>query len=522
MNEPEQSHLRRALPALALCALWTLEIFIIQEQTLAAPAELALGARVARGAVRLIFDASVCATLMAMLPYAALVALYILEVVFFTIAITYFDHFRSPLSLLQAWHNFGEGAAIGTSVFELLTWSALLWLVAAFALKIYLIVHWRRAVIEESHRRRVREIASALAVASLLAAGGVHLATRGEGPSTFSRLGSSYGYVIAGVWEAQYDRRDQLLARAQEVIRAGEDVLGKEEAAFPIHERLIVVQVESLDWGLLGYEIGGEPVMPFLTKLSENAARYRIEAIHIHGSGDADFVALNSVMPSPDVITYKIPDYPYDNALPRFMKRYGFSTTGMHGNTGEFYDRRHAFERMGFDRVLFKEELKEGFGFEARGWGVADDDLFAASRKVLEQSRGRTFQFLITVSSHTPFRPQREPDRKLTDGGNIEERFFNAMRYVDNALERYVSALPGGVTLVFYGDHNSHVKWRDYDSGRRGLKEYVPFLIYNTGENLAQMQNTRQSPLSTGGNLSLIHLMDFLRGLVAAQYGEQP
>ncbi|MCB0221993.1 MAG: LTA synthase family protein [Chrysiogenetes bacterium] len=531
MSESWKEHLRRALPALALCALWALEIFIVQERTLAGPAELDFGVQAARGLVRLGLDLSVCAALMASLPYVALVALYILEVVFFTIAITYFDHFRSPLSLLQAWHNFGEGAAIGMGVFELLTWSALLLLVAAFAVKIFLIVHWRRAVIEEAHRRRVRGYAGAAAVVSLLLAIGVHGLTRSDGPATFSRLGSSYGYVIAGIWEAQYDRRDLLLARAEEVVKASEDVLGKEEYPFPIHERLVLIQVESLDWGLLGYDIDGEQVMPFLTKLAEKSARYRVEAIHIHGSGDADFVALNSVMPSPDVITYKIPDYPYRNPLPRFMEAHGFSTLALHGVTGEFYERRAAFNRMGFDRVIFREELEKDFGYEGIGWGVPDGDLFEASLKLLGESAGPAFQFIITVSSHTPFRPGRDPDRKVVSGSSIEERYFNAMRYVDNVLEKYISALPPGTSVGFYGDHNSAVRWRDYDSGRRGLKEYVPFLLYNTGEDLAALQRTREAPIATGGALSLIHVMDFLRGLIDAQYpatqntqkvGEQP
>ena len=80
--------------------------------------------------------------------------------------------------------------------------------------------------------------------------------------------------------------------------------------------------------------------------------------MHDNGSADADFVALNGVPPSVDVLNYNIPNYPYENTLPQFLARHGFATIGLHGNTGNFYRRRDAWERIGFSRIIFQEELE--------------------------------------------------------------------------------------------------------------------------------------------------------------------
>ena len=80
--------------------------------------------------------------------------------------------------------------------------------------------------------------------------------------------------------------------------------------------------------------------------------------MHFNGSADADFAALNGVSGSRHENTYMIPGYPYENTTPQLLARCGFATFSFHGNSGEFYSRRVAFEKMGFAGIYFHEELE--------------------------------------------------------------------------------------------------------------------------------------------------------------------
>ena len=518
MIEEAKKLLRENRDAAALCALWALELFIVQEYTLIPAAALSPGVHLLRSVLRLSLVTGACAVLVLALPPAILLVLFAIEFIFFVLAISYFDFFGSPLSLLQAWYNFGEGAGLGVKVMEMFNWSAFAALMVALTFKLWLAfrVKWEDA----DFRSRARRKGLLASFASLAAAIVVHAHSAPAGVDTFTQLGSSFGYVIAGTWELQYTRGEQLLARALEVRGKAEDVLGPIEHPFPVHDRFILMQVESLDWGILEYDYDGVPVMPFMRELSRKAARYRIESVHLHGSADADFMALSGDYPSIDVLNYKIPDYPYDHALPAFLRAYGYQTVALHGVSGDYFDRRPAYERMGFDQILFREELVARYGFEPVGWGVVDGDLFDASADLLSKSEGRVFHFLITVSSHGPFRPGRNADVVLTTDKDIDSRFFNTMRYVDNVIEEYVRALPPQTTLAFYGDHTSGVMRKGYESGRVGIREFVPFLLYNTGEDLAALQKTREGPYGEGGQLDLLQLLAFVRERISAQNTE--
>ncbi len=120
----------------------------------------------------------------------------------------------------------------------------------------------------------------------------------------------------------------------------------------------MILQAESFDYHILGYEVDGVPVTPFLNNLRSQAMFYRVRAIHNQGSSDADFVATTGVAGSLHQNTYLIPGYPYENTTPQMLARCGYTTYSFHGNTGEFYGRRAAYERMGFKAIYFREELE--------------------------------------------------------------------------------------------------------------------------------------------------------------------
>ena len=271
---------------------------------------------------------------------------------------------------------------------------------------------------------------------------------------------------------------------------------------------------------MLGHEANGQQVTPFLNRLREQSLFYRIAAARYIGSADADFVMLSGVMPSTRIITYNIPNYPYENTLPQFLARYGYRTVAFHGNTGNFYNRRNAFKKMNFSDIHFSEELISRDGLPTRNWGVDDRDLLEFSARRLQEMPEPVCHFIITLTTHTPYTYIPATEREVfAKPQSMAQDYLNNMRYLDNLLRDYVGALKSA-TVVIYSDHSADPAMApEFKPHWDGQEEFVPCFIYNTDENLGSQQRTRGQPIALDGSLTLLDITSFLRGQVAATNG---
>ena len=311
-----------------------------------------------------------------------------------------------------------------------------------------------------------------------------------------------------------------MLAGAKRQREIVHDRLTPIESPISIHRRLIIIQAESLDFNVLGYEVNGQQVTPFLNGLRERSLFYRIAAARYIGSADADFVMLNGVMPSTRIITYNIPNYPYENTLPQFLARYGYRTAAFHGNTGNFYNRRNAFKKMNFSELHFREELTSQDGLPARSWGVDDRDLLEFCARRLQETPEPICHFIITLATHTPYTLIPSTEREMfANPQSMAQDYLNNMRYLDNLLRDYLGSLKSA-TVVIYSDHSADPAVApEFQPHWDGQKEFVPCFIYNTDEDLAAQQRTRGQPIATDGTLTLLDITTFLRAQVAAANG---
>ena len=211
-------------------------------------------------------------------------------------------------------------------------------------------------------------------------------------------------------------------------------------------------------------------------------------------------------MPSPDVINYKLLSYPWEDTLPQRLARRGYHTAALHGASGGFFNRRSAFEAMGFAQIDFQEELSGEHGLPTAAWGIKDADVLAFSARNLDQ-HDLALHFIITLTSHGPFDYLEPDEQELYPGtSRREHRYLNSMRYVDNALGPYVGSLPAGTTVVIYGDHAAGV---DYGQ-KMGGPEYVPFLVHRVGADLSERQQTLDDGFALSGQLSLLDAVTWL------------
>jgi hypothetical protein len=496
---------------LAIATVWVLEMFFVQELTLGTMHHQELWRKAVDRGARLLLDGLFAVSALVLLPRAALRALFCIAPLFFTALVVYNDYFQQPLSALVVLNQTGEGLTVADAGVALIRpWHGIF--IVTLAVKLLLL----ERLVQLPHAARLRRGAywfGGYVVAILAFNPLLKPMTKIATWESVGGLGTIYGYFPTWIAELGFVRQYALvarsLARANQEIAASKQRLETSEPGWKVHDRLVFLQVESLDQAVLGWKIAGRSVTPELDQLASRSLRYVVQADKGVGSCDSDFKALMGKLPSGDVPNYKIAGYPYTGSFVEELRKRGFSTSAIHGVTGEFFNRRLAYTQMGFDRLVFREEFVAEALVPVSGWTVADDRLLEYSARTLARSSGRQFQIVITATSHIPYPLERSRKVFFPDSTDANDAYFDSIHYVDGAIGTYVRQLPAKTTLVLYGDHISKVENASLGYRRREKNGAgcVPFLIHNTGEDLGKL---RASGDAASCDLTLVEMMRFL------------
>jgi Sulfatase len=509
------------LASMAIFALaWTIELYAVQAVTLVYPNETTARFAFWAPKIRLMLDLLFVLGLTFWLRRRWLCGVIVAAFFVYLGLLTYFHYFQKPLSLLTIFGNWREGVHMGEFALNLIPLRAALALATALAIELAALYVSRKASLP-------RNCAWLAGGVMWLAYAGLYLValrldpldaiqtTRGIG-----RLGEIRGFL--GPWFAEwyYLSDNKVLERALVLRNVTYDRLTPIEGDIPIHKHLVILQAESLDYNVLGYRVDDVEVTPFLNALRGQSMFYRVTAMHFNGSSDADFAALNAVSGSRHENTYIIPGYPYQNTTPQFLARCGFATYSFHGKSGEFYNRRAAFDQMGFAGILFREELEKNYDAKSDRWGVADADLLAVSAQEMRTATSPTCHFVITLTTHVPYIYLKSNEQEIYPRPRtIVQNYMNNMRYLDNCLRQYVMALGSGTTVMIYADHPTEEGAGDFTPDRAGGREFIPCFIYDSDQELSKLQKTRGQPIVEDGTLNLVDVINYLRAQVKRVYG---
>jgi hypothetical protein len=492
---------------------WTIEVYLVQWYTLVFPNEI--GPRFAMWApkIRFVLDLLFISALSITLRRRWLIGVVIASFFIYLGLITYYSYFLKPLSLLTILSAWREAFQLGGFALDMYPkWPAVL-LLGALAIKLTALACSRFASLPRPSARAVGTILfacyAALAVMTVyLDPLDAILRTRGVG-----RLGHIRGYLGPWLAEWYYLRDDQVLTRALAQREIDDNRIAPVESDIPIRRRIVIVQAESLDTNVLDFTVNGQAVTPFLNHLRRVSMYFRVRAIHKQHSSDADFGVLNGVRGSPHVNTYGILDYPYENTTPQILAECGFESYAFHGNSGEFYSRRAAYEKMGFAGVRFQEELEGRYGLKANRWGIDDADVLRLSAQELRTATVPTCHFVITLTTHTPYTLLSRSEMEIfPNPAGTAEHYLNNMRYLDNCLRDYVTSLGGDVTVFIYADHPTEAfPGFTCDRDLAHNKEFIPCFIYDPQTDLSQLQKTRHDPRATDGTWNLVDVANYLR-----------
>lgn len=225
---------------------------------------------------------------------------------------------------------------------------------------------------------------------------------------------------------------------------------------------LVLLQVESLQNFVVGLEVEGQEVTPFLNSLRRRGLYFSwvFDQTNQGRSSDGEFIALNSQHAlAQGAVAFRRAGNHF-MALPKILRSRGYTTLSAHAFERGFWNRAVLHPAYGFERSFFRRELGPG---EVIGWGLADGVFLQRVLPLLGEARQPFFAFLITLGLHHPFDqfPEGRKTLKLPDLGDPAlANYLQAMRYVDGALAAFFEGLAGSglgerTVVALYGDHEA-------------------------------------------------------------------
>jgi phosphoglycerol transferase MdoB-like AlkP superfamily enzyme len=256
---------------------------------------------------------------------------------------------------------------------------------------------------------------------------------------------------------------------------------------------LLMVQAESLQGIVLGLEVEGQEVTPFLNRWAAQALLFRntTDQTAQGRSSDAELLTQVSLLPPPaGAAAFRFAGNRFTGLASALDER-GYTTVSAVAFDGAFWNRRRTHPAFGFRASLFDEAFEGG---EVLGWGLNDRDFFRQMVGRLAAGPQPFCALLLTLSLHHPF--EGFPDRlKELELGELEGsplgNYLHTMRFFDRALADLEAGLEAAglaehTVVVVWGDHDAGLEWsprlaalagRRHDAAGWYLSQQVPLLI---------------------------------------------
>ncbi|TLS37988.1 LTA synthase family protein [Pseudalkalibacillus caeni] len=264
-------------------------------------------------------------------------------------------------------------------------------------------------------------------------------------------------------------------------------------------KNLILISLESTQQFVIGKEIGGKEVTPFLNDLIKESF-YFPNFYHQTAQGktsDAEFIIDNSLYPlSGGSVFVRRPDNEF-YALPEILKEKGYYAASFHGNDREFWNREVMYKTLGYDRYFSKRDFNVTEQ-NSVNYGLKDIPFFQQSVPYLEELPQPFYAKFLTLTNHFPFLLNDEdkyiPEAETEEG--VVNRYFTTVRYTDEALKQFFADLKEkglyeNSIFVLYGDHYGisksysealgNVLNEEINPSRHVAMQKVPLIIHVPG-----------------------------------------
>ena len=378
------------------------------------------------------------------------------------------------LPVLTQTSNFGS---LGSSILNLVYWTDIFYLLDI----IFLVFLFRTSrQIWSSQRMKLRQPIIIIASGLLLFSINLGLAEI-DRPQLLKRtFDRNYIVKYLGAYNFTiYDAIQNLKSSSERVLADSNDVTEvknyldtkfaePDDQLFGVAEgkNVIKIHLESFQSFLIGYELHGEEVTPFLNSLINNPDEdftYFENFFHQTEQGktaDAELIMDNSLYGLPQGAAFVTKSSNTYQALPAILnQRQDYTSAILHGDGKSFWNRDEIYKQFGID-YFFDEAYYDMSDEQVIGYGLKDKPFFKESMPLLESLEKPFYAHLLTLTHHHPYLID-EADATIapaeTGDGSVD-RYFQTARYLDESLEEFFnylkeSGLYDDSLIVLYSDH---------------------------------------------------------------------
>lgn len=263
------------------------------------------------------------------------------------------------------------------------------------------------------------------------------------------------------------------------------------------NKNLITIMMESVGEAVFHDEY--KEYFPTLNKLYHEGitATNNYSPRNNCSTGESEFTSVTSlytIETTCTVNTYKKNEY--KQALLYMLRNNGYYTSAYHDWNDQYYARSVYENKLGSYRYYDIDDLKLNGGTSYGSW-PSDVEFF---EKAIPNfiGQGRFASYLVTVSSHMPYKYSSPTGQKYFDMfkdtglSTHVKRYLSKVKYVDLALEYLLKTLEESgklddTVIVLFGDHypyglsdKDYAALAPYDTEANQEVDRTPFIIYNS------------------------------------------
>lgn len=267
---------------------------------------------------------------------------------------------------------------------------------------------------------------------------------------------------------------------------------------------VFIIQVESLDYCVIGKKINNVEITPFINKYYNEGiyGRPMNSVISGGGSSDSEFAMINSYMPAKDraVFSEWAGQIKNPENIFQYFKDKGYTTAFFHGNVGSFWNMKRNYDNYGVEYINFRDNFTIKNQDTVNGIdGVDDRDFFEQTYEKIEDLKKKTnknvFAFIITLSSHHPYKLRKQKDFVKPIQDELMKDYINSIHYADEQIGKFVEKVKnnGDYFIVIYGDHHPMVPTPDdlgkFSNENKAKCSMTPLIMLSSGRHAILFDN---------------------------------
>lgn len=274
-------------------------------------------------------------------------------------------------------------------------------------------------------------------------------------------------------------------------------------------KNVLVIHAESFQEFTMNLKFNNQELTPNMNKLAKEGLYFSnfYTEESIGNSSDSEFSILTSLLPaSSGTVFVNYFDRSYVS-ITDLLRKKGYYTFSMHGNVASAWNRRNAYNYLGYDKYY---AYKDAYDIdEILGLGLSDKSFFRQSTDIIKEisdNNGNYYGTLIMLTNHTPFNSLVDTeyyDDYLVDIKSETENipylegtkignFLKCVNYADSAIGEFVNELDekgllDNTVLVIYGDHDSKIKKSEFE--KLYYNEYINDVSIDPSKNISIVDN---------------------------------